>query len=257
MSNSVRPHSQQPTRLSRPWDSPGKKTGVGCHFLLQCTKLKSESAVAQSCLTLSDPMDYSLPGSSVRGFSRQEYWSGVPLPSPATGNTVLQKTSLFKKNKYRSQLTTELHVEKRKASLRKAHKTLHKGERILQVAEGRGEPYSCSQRPTHSLKSRAVSAPKPPWLGFRAEDTFISFFHTLIFLICHLPTRLIHSTIPKCYTREGCRTGRGKKWLENSELHQNPWAENLTCTQPSGKELPLAWLLDWLCPLAEDFSTLM
>ena len=63
MSNSVRPHGRQPTRLLRPWDSPGKNTGVGCHFLLQCMKVKSESEVAQSCLTLS--MDCSLPGSSV------------------------------------------------------------------------------------------------------------------------------------------------------------------------------------------------
>ena len=51
MSNSVRPHRRQPTRLPRPWDSPGKNTGVGCHFLLQCMKVKSESEVAQSCLT--------------------------------------------------------------------------------------------------------------------------------------------------------------------------------------------------------------
>ena len=63
----VRPHRRQPTRLPRPWDSPGKNTGVGCHILLQCMKVKSESEVAQSCLTLSDPMDCSLPGSSVRG----------------------------------------------------------------------------------------------------------------------------------------------------------------------------------------------
>ena len=130
MSDSVWPHRRQPTRLSRPWDSPGKNTGVGCHFLLQCMKVKSESDVAQSCPTLSDPMDCSLLGSSVHGilqartlewvaisfsnawkwrvkvkslsrvwplatpwtaayqappsmgFSRQEYWSGVPLPSP-------------------------------------------------------------------------------------------------------------------------------------------------------------------------------
>ena len=142
VSNSVRPHRRQPTRLPRPWDSPGKNTGVGCHFLLQCMKGKSESKVAQSCLTLSDPMDCSLPGSSIHGifqarvlewggpinhlctfylpltfplsyellsewvksfsrvqlfvtpwtaayqappsmgFPRQEYWSGVPSPSP-------------------------------------------------------------------------------------------------------------------------------------------------------------------------------
>ena len=73
---------QQPTRLPRPWDSPVKNTGVGCHFLFQCIKVKSQSEVAQSSPTLSDPMDCSLLGSSVHGFSRQEYWSGVPLPSP-------------------------------------------------------------------------------------------------------------------------------------------------------------------------------
>ena len=125
------PHRRQLTRLPCPWDSPGKDTGVGCHFLLQCMKVKSESEVAQSCLTLTDPMDCSPPGSSVSGIlqarilewsaiafsnawkwkakvkslsrvwllptpwtaayqaplsmglSRQEYWSGVPLPSPA------------------------------------------------------------------------------------------------------------------------------------------------------------------------------
>ena len=65
MSDSVRPHRRQPTRLRRPWDSPGKNTGVGCHFFLQCMKVKSESEVAQSCPTLSDPMDCSLPGSSI------------------------------------------------------------------------------------------------------------------------------------------------------------------------------------------------
>ena len=65
--DSVRPHRPQPTRLPRPWDSPGKNTGMGCHFLLQCMEVKSESEVAQSCPTLSDPMDCSLPGSSVHG----------------------------------------------------------------------------------------------------------------------------------------------------------------------------------------------
>ena len=69
------------TRLPRPWDSPGENTGVGCHFLLQCLKVKSEREVAQSCLTLSDPMDCSLPGSSVHGIFQAKYWSGVPLPS--------------------------------------------------------------------------------------------------------------------------------------------------------------------------------
>ena len=63
----MRPHKRQPTRLPCPWDSPGKNTGVGCHFLLQSMKMKSESEVAQSCPTLRDPMDCSLPGSSAHG----------------------------------------------------------------------------------------------------------------------------------------------------------------------------------------------
>ena len=61
------PYRRQPTRLPRPWDSLGKNTGVGCHFLLQCMKVKSESEVAQSCPTFREPMGYSLPGSSVHG----------------------------------------------------------------------------------------------------------------------------------------------------------------------------------------------
>ena len=130
VSDSVWPHRRQPTRLPRPRDSPGKNAGVGCHFLLQCMKVKSEGEVAQSCPTLSDPRDCSPPGSSVHGifqarvlewgaiafsnawkwkvkvkslshvrllatpwtaayqappsmgFSRQEYWSGVPFKLP-------------------------------------------------------------------------------------------------------------------------------------------------------------------------------
>ena len=79
MSDSVQPHRWQPTRLPRPWDSPGKNTGVGCHFLLQCMKVKSESEVAQSCPTLSDPMDCSLPGSSVHGIfqARVLEWGAI------------------------------------------------------------------------------------------------------------------------------------------------------------------------------------
>ena len=67
MSDSVWPYRWQPTRLLFPWDSQGKNTGVGCHFLLQCMKVKSENEVFQLCPTLSDPMDYSLPGPSVHG----------------------------------------------------------------------------------------------------------------------------------------------------------------------------------------------
>ena len=79
VSDSVRPHRWQPTRLPRPWDSPGKNTGVGCRFLLQCMKVKSESEVAQLCATLSDHMDCSLPGSSVHGIfqARVLEWGAI------------------------------------------------------------------------------------------------------------------------------------------------------------------------------------
>ena len=77
----LRPHRRQPTRLPQPWDSPGKNTGVGCHVLLQCMKLKGESEVAQLCPTLSDPMDCSPPGSSVHGIfqARVLEWGAIAL----------------------------------------------------------------------------------------------------------------------------------------------------------------------------------
>ena len=79
MSDSVWPHRWQPTRLPRPGDSPGKNPGVGCHFLLQCMKVKSESEVAQSCPTVRNPMDCSLPGSPVHGIfqARVLEWGAI------------------------------------------------------------------------------------------------------------------------------------------------------------------------------------
>ena len=74
----------------RPWDSQGKNPGVGCHFLLQCMKGKRESEVTQSCLTLSEPMDLAHQAPLSMGFSRQEYWSGVPLPSLILVHTFIQ-----------------------------------------------------------------------------------------------------------------------------------------------------------------------
>ena len=99
----VRPHRRQPTRLPNPWESPGKNTGVGCHFLLQCRKVKSESEVVQSCPTFSDPMDCSLPGFSIHGIfqARVLEWGAIafsdlvneflffqfPLPTILINNT--------------------------------------------------------------------------------------------------------------------------------------------------------------------------
>ena len=84
VSDSVRPHRRQPTRLTHPWDSPGKNTGVGCHFLPQCMKVKSESEVIQSCPTLHNPMDCSLPGSSVRGIFQARVLERVAIAFSGT-----------------------------------------------------------------------------------------------------------------------------------------------------------------------------
>ena len=93
VSDSVRPHRWQPTRLPHPWDSPGQNTGVGCHFLLQCIKVKRESDVAQSCPTLRDPMDCSLPGSSIHGIfqARVLEWGAIAFYVVAWHDVILSK----------------------------------------------------------------------------------------------------------------------------------------------------------------------
>ena len=97
MSDSVPPHRRQPTRLPCPWDSPGKNTGVGCHFFLQCTKVKSESEVAQSCPTLSDSMDCSLPGSSVHGIFQAGVleWSAIAFSEKGDYSAIKHRNNLF------------------------------------------------------------------------------------------------------------------------------------------------------------------
>ena len=87
MSNYVRPHRQQPTRLRCAWDSPGKNTGVGCHFLLQCMIVKSEVKSLSHVLLLVTPWTAAHQAPPSMGFSRQEYWSGLPLPSPIWNTT--------------------------------------------------------------------------------------------------------------------------------------------------------------------------
>ena len=97
VSDPVRPHRRQPTRLPRPWDSPGKNTGVGCHFLLQCMKVKSESEVAQSCPTLSDLMDCSLPGSSVHGIfqARVLEWGAIAFSRKAAQRSLKEPLQVW------------------------------------------------------------------------------------------------------------------------------------------------------------------
>ena len=89
MSNFVRPHRHQPTRLPRPWDSPGKNTGVGCHFLLQCRKVKSKVKSLSRVRLLATPWTAAYQAPPPMGLPRQEYWSGVPLPSPNLAHTCM------------------------------------------------------------------------------------------------------------------------------------------------------------------------
>ena len=94
--STLRPHRRQPTRLLHPWDSPGKNTGVGCHFLLQCMKVKSESEVTQSCPTLSDPMDCNLPGSSVHEIfqARVLEWAAIAFSEGRNRDTEIENRCL-------------------------------------------------------------------------------------------------------------------------------------------------------------------
>ena len=100
MSDSVQPHRRQPTRIPRPWDSAGKNTGVGCHFLLQCMKVKSESEVTESCPTPSHPIDCSLPGSSVHGIfqARVLEWGAIAFSGVGAWCGVIESyvKSMFK-----------------------------------------------------------------------------------------------------------------------------------------------------------------
>ena len=111
MSDSVRPHRQQPIRLLRSWDSPGKNTGAGCHFLLQCMKGKRESEVAQSCPTLSDPMDCSPPGSSVHGIfqARVLEWSAIAFSNNKCYMCLFAAANKYKQNQMEAEIFSIKH----------------------------------------------------------------------------------------------------------------------------------------------------
>src|SRR5574337_743582 len=113
MSDSVRPHRRQPTRLPSPWDSPGKNTGVGCHFLLQCMKVKGESEVTQSCPTLATPWTAAYQAPPPMGFSRQEYrseehTSELQSPLNLVCRLLLEKKKLLPPSKRTTFKQTEL-----------------------------------------------------------------------------------------------------------------------------------------------------
>ena len=105
MSDSVQSHRRQSTRLPRPWDSPGKNTGVGCHFLLQCMKVKSEVKLFSRVRLLATPWTAAHQAPPSMGFSRQEYWSGVPFPSPSIVNRSDQIKTLLSSSCMRTNST--------------------------------------------------------------------------------------------------------------------------------------------------------
>ena len=123
MSDSVQPHRRQPTRMPRPWDSPGKNTGMGCHVLLQCMKVKSESEVAQSCPTLSNPMDCSPPGSSVHGIfqARVLEWVAIAFSVKKMGILLLATTWINFENTTKS---TDLQVKLKESEVTQSCLTL-------------------------------------------------------------------------------------------------------------------------------------
>ena len=121
MSDPVRPHRWQPTRLPHPWDSLGKNTGAGCHFLLQCIKVKSESEVAQSCPTLSDPMECSPPGSPVHGIfqARVLAWGAIAFSNckhravtESTTSRLSSHTLLSRRPQTSQPMSSVCHVQK-------------------------------------------------------------------------------------------------------------------------------------------------
>ena len=140
MSDSVwPPHRWQPTKLPRPWDSPGKNTGVGCHFLLQCMKVKSESEVAQACPTLLDPMDCSLPGSLVHGIlqARVLEWGAIAFSASSTISLIsCEAGALNGSNWVRN--NTEL------STVSETTEHLHFHFSLSCTGEGNGNPLQCS-----------------------------------------------------------------------------------------------------------------
>ena len=173
MSDSVRPHRQQPTRLPRPWDSPGKNTGVGCHFLLQCMKVKSESEVAQSCLTLSDPVDCSLPGSSIHGVCQARVLEWVAIVGGEDHKRAGEMSSGTDSFTVLS-IAPDLYVQwlkQRFSKFRRPENTKHarlkrrflnftqKLENIYQLALQKGKQYRCS-----TIQSRQYTKAKMPAL---------------------------------------------------------------------------------------------
>ena len=160
VSDSVRPHRWKPTRLPCPWDSPDKSTGVGCHFLLQCMKVKSVREVTQSCPTLSNPMDYSLPGSSIHGIfqARVLEWGAIAF----SGRSCIQPAKTRPGADYGSY--HQLPIAKFRLKLKKAGKTTRQARYDLNHI-----PYEYAVEVTNRFKGLELvkSMPEKLWTEVR------------------------------------------------------------------------------------------
>ena len=145
-------------QASRPWDSPGKNTRVGYHFLLQCMKVKSKREVAQSCLTLATPWTAVYQAPPYMGFSRQKYWSGVPLPSPPSEHRQNENHNHRKLSKLTTWTTALSNSMKLLAMPCRATKDrrvmVESSDKMWPTREGNGKPlqYSCFENLMNSMK---------------------------------------------------------------------------------------------------------
>ena len=149
MSDSVRPQRQQPTRLPHPWDSPGKNTGVGCHFLLHCMKVKSESEVAQSCSTLCNPVVCSPPGFSVHGILQARILEWVAVSSSRGSSRPKDQTIISGVYCFGRQILLPLsHLGSHFLSTDRLNRASQQGPKALRFTQKRAV-----QRKTTELKS--------------------------------------------------------------------------------------------------------
>ena len=156
----MRPRRWQPTRLPHPRDSPGKNTGAGCHFPLQCMKVKSESEVAQSCPTLSDPMDCSLPGASIHGiFQARVYCHLLKSSKPSIGCCNPPPASHFTNHTCTPHQHTHIHAQHYEHLVNLLGAS-EKKEKLVTIREDRW-PFNCLMAPTLRDSRRKIKV----WLG--------------------------------------------------------------------------------------------
>ena len=201
MSDSVRPHGLQPTRLPRPWNSPSRNTGVDCHFLLQCVKVKSKSEVAQSCPTLSNRMDCSPPGFSVHGIfqARALEWGAITFSVKIVH--IKEKKKVFEKTNKQNCLFRQ-HFQN---SLRIFSSTPHL---VSDLVSG-----------THSIRFLTPVPPKCIYLYYSPTPALLKDRNHVLFILETSALREpapIRCSVSICWANE--QTSVNQKWLWSWDL---------------------------------------